>query len=185
MLQGFKDFISRGNAIDLAVGVIIGGAFSTVVSALTDKFLMPLISAIFGKPNFDKVGAFTLNGSEVMPGAIVTALVNFLLVAAALYFFLVVPMNKLHELGSKDMEEGPADEEDSDETKLLKQIRDLMRQQQGLPPVEEPEPAEVSADAPTDPDALDKAADAAKEAAGKAADAAKNLLGKIGNKGGE
>lgn len=123
MIQGFKDFITRGNAIDLAVGVIIGGAFSSVVTALVDKFINPLIGAIFGKPNFDKVLEFHIGQAAIQPGAILTALVNFLLVAIALYFFIVLPMNKLASLRS------PAEEEPvavSDETQLLTEIRDLL-----------------------------------------------------------
>ncbi|WP_194949702.1 large conductance mechanosensitive channel protein MscL [Actinomyces trachealis] len=121
MLKGFKEFISRGNAIDLAVGVIIGAAFKTIVDALVEKVINPLIGGIFGKPNFDSVGAFQINGAEVMPGAILTAIINFLLIAFALYFFLVVPMNKLN---SKKKEEAPA--EPSDEVKLLTEIRDSL-----------------------------------------------------------
>lgn len=123
MIQGFKDFITRGNAIDLAVGVIIGGAFSTVVTALVDKFINPLVGGIFGKPNFDNVLEFTVRGATVQPGAILTALVNFLLVALALYFFIVLPMNKLASL-RKPAEEEP--EAVSDETQLLTEIRDLL-----------------------------------------------------------
>ncbi|MFZ1381733.1 MAG: large conductance mechanosensitive channel protein MscL [Scrofimicrobium sp.] len=124
MIQGFKDFISRGNAIDLAVGVIIGGAFATVVDALVDKFINPLIGGLIGKPDFDSFLQFTIGDAVVQPGAILTALVNFLLIALALYFFLVVPMNKLAEHG------GTAEEEEaekvSDEVKLLSDIRDLL-----------------------------------------------------------
>ncbi|MCI1663006.1 MAG: large conductance mechanosensitive channel protein MscL [Actinomyces sp.] len=130
MIQGFKDFISRGNAIDLAVGVIIGGAFSTIVTALVEKVINPLIGALVGKPNFDNWGEFTLgtgaNQAVVQPGVVLTALVNFLLVALALYFFLVVPMNRLaaRRAGSgEDEEEAP---ETSDETRLLTEIRDLL-----------------------------------------------------------
>lgn len=123
MLQGFKDFISRGNAIDLAVGVIIGAAFKSIVDALVEKVLNPLIGGIFGQPNFDSIGAFTVGSAEVMPGAIITALVNFLLIAFALYFFLVVPMNKINEkkkAGEADVPAEPTDVE------LLTEIRDLL-----------------------------------------------------------
>ncbi|WRS30320.1 large conductance mechanosensitive channel protein MscL [Actinomycetaceae bacterium MB13-C1-2] len=126
MIQGFKDFISRGNAIDLAVGVIIGGAFATVVDALVDKFINPLIGGLIGKPNFDSFLQFNIGDAVVQPGAILTALVNFLLIALALYFFLVVPMNKLAEHGGTAEDEGA--EEASDEVKLLSDIRDLLAQ---------------------------------------------------------
>lgn len=123
MLQGFKDFISRGNAIDLAVGVIIGAAFKSIVDALVEKVLNPLIGGIFGQPNFDSIGKFTLGGAEVMPGAILTAAVNFLLIAFALYFFLVVPMNKINEKKKAGEADAPAEPTD---VELLTEIRDLL-----------------------------------------------------------
>lgn len=128
MLKGFKDFIARGNAVDLAVGVVIGGAFGAVVTAVVESVLNPLIAGIFGKPDFTQVGEFTLGGATVQPGAVLTALVNFLLVAAALYFCVVVPMNKLADLRKKEVaaEEAAAAPEPSDEAKLLVEIRDLL-----------------------------------------------------------
>ena len=123
MLQGFKEFIARGNAIDLAVGVIIGGAFAPIVAAVT-AVLMGIIGGLFGQPNFDQVGAFTLNGAEILPGAIITQLANFLLVAFALYFFIIVPMNKLAENRKKEEEvEKPED------VVLLGEIKELLAQQ--------------------------------------------------------
>jgi large conductance mechanosensitive channel len=124
MLNGFKEFISRGNAIDMAVGIIIGGAFTPIVTAITENVLLPLIAAIFGQPNFDTIAQFTVNGSTISPGTIVTALVNFLLVAAALYFFVVVPMNKLAERRSTGEEE---EAEMADDVKVLTEIRDLLQ----------------------------------------------------------
>ncbi|XCB30785.1 large conductance mechanosensitive channel protein MscL [Arcanobacterium hippocoleae] len=124
MLQGFKDFISRGNVIDLAVGVIIGGAFTPIVSALTDKILMPLIAAIFGKPSFDHVLEFSINGSLVQPGILITAVVNFLIIAAALYFCIVMPMNKLNEKRKGKPES--AAPVPADDVALLTEIRDLL-----------------------------------------------------------
>lgn len=128
MLQGFKDFIARGNAIDLAVGVIVGAAFSEVISSLTDSVLNPLIGAIFGKPDFTEVGQFEIqllgDPAVVSPGAVVTALLNFLIVAFALYFFIVVPLNKL--ASKKDEpEDVPA------EVELLTQIRDTLQEVSG------------------------------------------------------
>jgi large conductance mechanosensitive channel len=124
MLNGFKEFISRGNAIDMAVGIIIGGAFTPIVTAITENVLLPLIAAIFGQPNFDTIAQFTVNGSTISPGTIVTALVNFLLVAAALYFFVVVPMNKLAERRSTGEEE---EAEMADDVKVITEIRDLLQ----------------------------------------------------------
>ena len=129
MIKGFKDFISQGNAIDLAVGVVVGSAFTAVVNALVEKFINPLIGGIFGKPNFDAVGQFTLGSGEaaalVQPGAILTAIVNLLLVGFALYFFIVMPMNKLRERKAAKEE---VEEEVSEEIQLLTQIRDSLAQ---------------------------------------------------------
>lgn len=123
MLQGFKDFISRGNAIDLAVGVIIGAAFKDIVDALVENVLNPLLGGIFGQPKFDSLGKFTVGGTEVMPGAVLTAAVNFLLIAFALYFFLVVPMNKINEKKKAGEADAPAEPTD---VELLTEIRDLL-----------------------------------------------------------
>ena len=128
MLQGFRDFISRGNVIDLAVGVIIGGAFTPIITALTDNILMPLIAAIFGKPSFDNVLEFTLNGSLVQPGILITAVVNFLIVAAALYFCVVMPMNKLNERRAAKQPAAETDPVPADDVVLLTEIRDLLSQ---------------------------------------------------------
>ena len=122
MFSGFKEFISRGNVIDLAVGVIIGGAFSPIVTALSDNVIMAFIAAIFGKPNFDHVGEFTINGTTIMPGTVITAVINFLLIALALYFCIVVPMNKLRK--TKEVEEVATPSED---VVLLTEIRDLLK----------------------------------------------------------
>jgi large conductance mechanosensitive channel len=94
MLKGFKQFIFRGNVIDLAVAVVIGAAFGGVVAAFVKDLLTPLIAAIFGKPDFSAFYA-DLNGSRFMYGDFINALVSFLLIAVAVYFFIVVPMNTL------------------------------------------------------------------------------------------
>src|SRR5437660_12752423 len=94
MLKGFKQFILRGNVIDMAVGVVIGAAFATVVGAFTKGLLTPLIAALVGKPDFSAI-SFTINGSVFALGDFINALVAFLLVAAAVYFFVVTPVNAL------------------------------------------------------------------------------------------
>jgi large conductance mechanosensitive channel len=99
MLDGFKKFILRGNVVDMAVGVVVGGAFAAVVAALTKDLLTPLIAAIVGKPDFSAI-RFTLNGSVFALGDFINAVVSFLLVAAAVYFFVVLPVNALTEEGS-------------------------------------------------------------------------------------
>ena len=122
MLKGFKEFISRGNVVDMAVGVIIAGAFAPVVTAVTD-FILNIIGGLVGSPSFDHVAAYTVGDATILPGAILTALINFLIVAAAVYFFVVVPMNKLR----KKNEEEP--EAPSDDVILLTEIRDLLKAQ--------------------------------------------------------
>ena len=94
MLSGFKQFILRGNVIDMAVGVVIGAAFAAVVSAFTKDLLTPLIAAIIGKPDFSAI-KFTVNGSMFAIGDFINAAISFLLVAAAVYFFVVTPVNLL------------------------------------------------------------------------------------------
>ncbi|HHW82767.1 MAG TPA: large conductance mechanosensitive channel protein MscL [Actinomycetales bacterium] len=123
MLKGFKDFITRGNVIELAVGVIIAGAFGPVVQAVTDV-IMGFIASIFGAPNFDEALNVVVNGTTIAFGPILTALVNFLLVAFAIYFFIVVPMNKLAE--RRKVEEEEARPED---VVLLEEIKDLLKAQ--------------------------------------------------------
>lgn len=92
MLKGFREFLLRGNVIDLAVAVVIGGAFGAVVTALVKDLITPLIAAIVGKPDFSAI-KFTINGSQFLVGDFVNALVSFLLIGTAVYFFVVVPMN--------------------------------------------------------------------------------------------
>jgi large conductance mechanosensitive channel len=94
MLSGFKQFILRGNVIDMAVGVVIGAAFASVVAAFTKDLLTPFIAALVGKPDFSYVG-FTINGTAFPVGDFINAAISFLLVAAAVYFFVVVPVNAL------------------------------------------------------------------------------------------
>jgi len=94
MLKGFQQFILRGNVVDMAVGVVIGAAFGSVVTALTKDLLTPLIAALVGKPDFSAI-SFTV-GSTIFPvGDFINALVSFLLIAAAVYFFVVTPVNLL------------------------------------------------------------------------------------------
>jgi large conductance mechanosensitive channel len=94
VLSGFKQFVLRGNVVDMAVGVVIGAAFATVVSAFTKDLLTPLIAALVGKPDFSYLG-FTIGQTSFPVGDFVNALVSFLLVAAAVYFFVVTPVNAL------------------------------------------------------------------------------------------
>jgi large conductance mechanosensitive channel len=94
MLKGFRDFVLRGNVMDLAVAVIIGAAFTAIVTSLTNNIINPLLGAFIGKPNFDYLIGH-VNGAEIKYGAFLTSVVNFLILAAVIYFFLVVPTQAL------------------------------------------------------------------------------------------
>lgn len=121
MLKGFKDFLIRGNVIDLAVGLIMGTAFTAVVTALVQSVLMPAISMLVGSPNFDDFLVF----GQIKVGVFLTAVVNFVLIAVAVYFAVVIPVQKLTELATKNKAK---EEEEAEETELelLKEIRDAL-----------------------------------------------------------
>jgi large conductance mechanosensitive channel len=93
-MKGFKQFLMRGNVIDLAVAVVMGAAFGAVVTALVKDLITPLIAAIVGKPDFSGI-KFTVNSSQFAIGEFINALVSFILIGAAVYFFVVLPMNTL------------------------------------------------------------------------------------------
>lgn len=124
MIKGFKDFILRGNVMDLAVAVVVGAAFGAIITSLVDNIINPLIAAIFGQPDITGVGSFTINGANFSIGAVLQAILNFLFVAIAVYFVLVMPMNRLTQLRKSGEEEPP--EAPSEEVLLLTQIRDLL-----------------------------------------------------------
>lgn len=129
MLRGFRDFLMRGNVIDLAVAVVVGAAFTAVVTSLVDNLLTPLIAALVGKPSFDDL-TFTINGAVFYYGTFLTALINFVLVAAALYFAVVLPLKKITELRAKRVAAGldvEAPSPPTDEAVLLAEIRDLLK----------------------------------------------------------
>jgi large conductance mechanosensitive channel len=94
MLKGFREFLLRGNVVDLAVAVVIGGAFGAVVTALVKDLITPLIAAIAGKPDFAAL-TLTVNNSKFLYGDFFNAVVSFLLIAAAIYFLIVLPMNAI------------------------------------------------------------------------------------------
>ena len=129
MIADFKAFIMRGNVIDLAVAVIIGAAFGAVVQAAVNSVIMPIVAGVVGQPNFDTVGRFHLGDSEVLPGVLLTAIVNFLLVAASV-FAMIKTFEKLQDLRkSGEVETEDASPAPSDEAVLLTEIRDLLRAQ--------------------------------------------------------
>jgi large conductance mechanosensitive channel len=106
MLKGFREFILRGNVIDLAVAVVIGAAFGAVITAFVTNILTPLIAALVGKPDFSAFVA-NLNGSEIKYGLFLNALISFLLIAGAVYFVMVAPMNAWKERQARG--QAPAD----------------------------------------------------------------------------
>lgn len=131
MLQGFKDFILRGNVVELAVAVVIGSAFTAIVTAFSTHLINPMIAAL-GGADVSGLGFYIREGNDATFmdfGAVITAAINFLIVAAIVYFVLIVPMNKLNDLQARRKgvdtteEEAPA----SIEVELLTEIRDLLR----------------------------------------------------------
>ena len=124
MLKGFKDFILRGNVVDLAVAVVIGAAFTAVVTAFTTAFLKPLIQLISGGGQF--AGTFEVNGVTFDYASFVNALITFVLTAAVIYFVVVVPLKIVQERRKRGEEAGPAEPTD---VELLTEIRDLLREQ--------------------------------------------------------
>jgi large conductance mechanosensitive channel len=93
-MKGFRDFILRGNVVDLAVAVVIGAAFGNIVAALVKDLITPLIAAIGGQPDFSSI-AFTINNSKFLIGDFINSLISFLIIAAVVYFFVVLPVNQL------------------------------------------------------------------------------------------
>ncbi|SMY03049.1 MULTISPECIES: large conductance mechanosensitive channel protein MscL [Brevibacterium] len=128
MLKGFRDFILQGNVVELATAVIIGGAFTGIVTAFSDKVINPLIAAVGGAEG--PALAFRVKAgveeTTIDLGAVITAAINFLIVAAVVYFIIIVPMNKLNELRKRGApeEEVPPTTED-----LLGDIREILRTQ--------------------------------------------------------
>jgi large conductance mechanosensitive channel len=94
MLKGFREFVLRGNVVDMAVGVVIGAAFGAIVTAFVKDLLTPLIAALVGKPDFSGY-VFEVNGSKFLYGDFINAVIAFLLIAAAVYYFVVLPVNAL------------------------------------------------------------------------------------------
>jgi large conductance mechanosensitive channel len=125
MFKGFRQFILRGNVINLAVAVVIGIAFNAVIHALVSDIVTPLIAAIFGKPNFEDL-AFTIHHSQFLYGDLVNYVIAFLSVAAAIYFLVVAPLNALNQRRQSGQEA-----EVSEEIQLLTEIRDLLARSSG------------------------------------------------------
>ena len=131
MLKGFKDFIMRGNVVDLAVAVVIGAAFGAVVTSLVDNIFNPLIAAVFGQPDLSGVLTFTLRAAEgdtpatvLSIGAFLGAILNFLIIAGAIYLAVVLPLNALAARRKAGEEPEPA--APAEDVLLLTEIRDLL-----------------------------------------------------------
>jgi large conductance mechanosensitive channel len=135
MIKGFKEFIFRGNVVELAVAVIIGGAFGAIIKSLVEDVFTPLIGMVVGKPDFSSIvvggtlGADGKIAGGIMLGNFLNAVIGFLLVAIAVYLFIVVPLKKYQALKAKEPAPAvpPAPPED---VALLREIRDLLQRQQ-------------------------------------------------------
>jgi len=125
-LQGFKDFIMRGNVVDLAVGIVIGAAFTALVTAFTTSFIEPLIKMPGGGIG-DESGFWEIGGQRFLWARFLNAMITFVLTAAVLYFFVVLPMNKLAQRRKEGKE--PEPQAPSEEVRLLTDIRDALRGQ--------------------------------------------------------
>lgn len=129
MFNGFKKFIARGSVIDMAVGVVMGGAVTAVVNSIVKNIINPLIAIICGKPDLDGVLTITINGATISFGAVIGSVLNFLIIAVAVYFFIVLPINKLREMGVNflNIEKEKTDEEKRKEReeKMIKVLGDI------------------------------------------------------------
>ncbi|HLS03713.1 MAG TPA: large conductance mechanosensitive channel protein MscL [Actinomycetales bacterium] len=127
MIKGFKEFIMRGNVIDLAVAVVIGTALTAVVDRIVTGIINPLIAMLGGQPSLGSI-TITINNAVFQIGAVLDALITFVVIAAAVYFVIVVPMNKLIERRQAGLE--PEPEPVTAEAELLTEIRDLLKERQ-------------------------------------------------------
>lgn len=127
--KGFKDFLMRGNVVDLAVAVVIGAAFTSIVTAFTNGLIKPLINTVGGTQAAKGLGFNVLRGNDATFldfGGVINAAINFCLIGAVVYFLIVLPVRKLQARRQRGEEAGPAE---STEVELLTEIRDLLRQQ--------------------------------------------------------
>lgn len=134
MLKGFKDFLMRGNVIDLAVAVVVGSAFTALVTAVTNSLIKPVIAAT-GGTNVSGLSIHIVPGNEASKidfAVVINAVITFLITAAVVYFLFVVPMQKIQERRKKGKEEGQSEPTD---VELLLEIRNLLRKEQGLPAI--------------------------------------------------
>jgi large conductance mechanosensitive channel len=126
ILKEFRDFVLRGNVVDLAVAIVIGAAFTALVQSFVRSFISPLIAAFAGESGLSAL-KFTINGADFLYGAFLQAVITFLITAAVVFFFVVKPMNLLlARIRSKD---GPASDAPAEDIVLLTEIRDVLRDQ--------------------------------------------------------
>jgi large conductance mechanosensitive channel len=144
LMQGFRDFIMRGNVIDLAVGIVIGAAFTGLVTSFTGSFIEPLLKLFSGGKDQFSGGQFSVHGVPFVWATFVNGLIAFLITAGVLYFLVVTPMNMINERRKRGI--APEPQLPSDEVRLLMEIRDLLAAGGSLP-------QPVPADAPTTPTA--------------------------------
>lgn len=128
MIKGFKEFIMRGNVVELAVAVVMGTAFGAIVTALVNDIVMPLITAIFGKQDYSRL-YWTVNNSKIEYGSMLNAVISFLMIAVGVYFLIVMPLNHFNarrrrHLGLPEPKDAPS------EIELLTEIRDLLAARQ-------------------------------------------------------
>lgn len=128
VLDGFKTFIMRGNVLDLAVAVVIGAAFKSVVDALVGFIITPFIGMVVGKASLARVWDISFNNATISVGGFLDAVLQFVMVAAAVYFFIVLPINHLNERRRKGLEPAPEPlpELPSEKILILQEIRDLL-----------------------------------------------------------
>ena len=124
-MKGFRQFLMRGNVVDLAVAVMVGTAFTAVVTSLVKTIFTPLIAAIFGKPDFSAL-TFTINGSVFRYGEFINSVIAFLSVATVIYFVVVLPLNTINERRARGQVPPEEDPALTDEARLLTEIRDLL-----------------------------------------------------------
>ncbi|MCJ7537684.1 MAG: large conductance mechanosensitive channel protein MscL [Anaerolineales bacterium] len=127
MLKDFRDFISRGSVINLAIGVILGAAFTAIVNSLVEDMFMPLIGALLGGIDFESL-VFQVGEASINYGLFIQAVINFLLVALILFFALRAILAVEYELGSEDDNQTDAEPEPADDIQLLTEIRDLLKE---------------------------------------------------------
>lgn len=124
MLKGFKDFLMRGNVVELAVAVVMGAAFSAIVNALVADVIMPLITAVFGRQDYSNL-IWTVHRSQIKYGLMLNAVISFLLVGTGVYFCIVLPINKISERRRR-LRTIPGPAAEPTELELLAQIRDAL-----------------------------------------------------------